>query len=135
MQKFFPSIYPVAHISRRYSTDFIDPDTGNRHLVAADPIIRYAQEISQLGRRSSSDVISGDFIDRTEESLIMCVDDPDVYDTDDQVIINPDLDGNEYVPGSGVAYWVNGKPNDQRNGPWPGMFAGFGGVVALRRVT
>lgn len=132
---YFPSVYPVAHISRRYSTVLVDPDTGNEQLVAADPVIRYVQEISQLGRGSSSDVISGEFVDRTQESLIMCVDDPDVYDTDDQVIINPELDGSEYVPGSGVAYWVDGKPNDQRGGPWPGMFAGFGGVVSLRRVT
>lgn len=131
----FPSLYPVAHISRSFSSTEIDPDTGNEILVAATPVIRYAQEIVQSGRGSSADVISGDFLNRIDERLIMSVDDSTVYQTEDQVIVNPQIDQGEYVPGTGVAYWVDGLPNDQRGGPWPHLFDGFGGVVNLRRVT
>lgn len=135
----FPSLYPVAHISRRLSRAEIDPDTGNETLIAAEPVVRYVQEIAQNGKGSSSDVISGDFANRVEESLIMSVDDPNLYQSEDQVIINPELDGGEYVTGTGIAYWVNGTPNDQRGGPFNtpqgGLFQGFGGVIHLKRVT
>ena len=128
----FPSPYPVAHIARRFDRTELDPDTGNELLVSADPVIRYAQEISQTG---SSDVISGDFENRTDNTLIMSVDDPTVYSSDDQVLIDPEVNGSEYVPGTGTAYWVDGNPSDQRQGPWGDLFQGFGGVVMLKRVT
>ena len=131
----FPSPYPVGHISRRFSTTTVDPDTGNEVLVAGPLIIRYVQEISQQGRSSSSDVLSGEFVDRVDETLLMSVDDPSIYDSNDQVIVNPEIVGGQYVEGSGVAYWVDGLPNDQRGGPWGHLFTGFGGVVQLKRVT
>jgi len=133
---FFPSQYPVAHISRSFSRTELDPDTGNETLVAAEPVIRYAQEISQVGKTSSADVISGEFTDRVAEELIMSVDDPLVYSTDDQVIINPGVSGGSYIAGTGVAYWVDGNPNDQRDAPWATYaFKAFGGVIHLRRVA
>lgn len=131
----FPSPYPVAHIARRFDRTELDPDTGNEILVSADPVIRYVQEISQTGKTSSGDVIGGEFENRTDTTLIMCVDDPSVYSSDDQVVINPEVEGSEYVPGSGTAYWVDGNPSDQRQGPWAQLFSGFGGVVMLKRVT
>lgn len=131
----FPSPYPVAHIARRFDRTELDPDTGNEVLITAPAVIRYAQEISQTGKASSDDVIGSEFENRTDTTLIMCVDDPTVYSSDDQVVIDPELEGSEYVPGSGTAYWVDGNPSDQRQGPWAQLFAGFGGVVMLKRVT
>ena len=132
---FFNSPYPVVHIARQYDRLEVDPDTGNEILVEADPVVRYAQEVSQGGKNSSTDVMSGEFLNRVNSELIMCVDNPEVYSTDDQVIIDPVIEGGEYVTGTGTAYWVDGDPSDQRRGPWPMAFVGFGGVVMLKRVT
>ena len=74
-------------------------------------------------------------MNRVEETLEMSVDDVTFYEAADQVIINPEIVGGEYVAGTGTAYWVNGTPDDQRNSPWPGFFKEFGGVIHLRRVT
>ena len=135
----FPSVYPVVHIARRFGSTEVDPDTGNEYLVPAAPVVRYVQEIAQKGKGSSADVLSGDFQGRVEESLIMSVDNPEVYESEDQVIINPEILNGEYVPDTGTAYWVNGTPADQRQGPFwttrSRLFDGFGGVVHLRRVT
>jgi hypothetical protein len=128
----FPSPYPVVHYSRRFSETQIDPDTGNEYVVDSAPVIRYVQEIAQ---RSSDDVMSGEFQGRTVESLIMSVDDPENYSSEDRVIINPVIENDTYTAGTGTAYWVNGNPSDQRKGPWSNLFDGFGGVVQLRRVT
>jgi hypothetical protein len=51
-------------------------------------------------------------------------------------VLFPELDANgDYVPGSGVAFWVDGLPFDQRLSPWPTLTRVFGGSVRLRRVT
>ena len=131
----FPSLYPVVHIPRAFDSNETDPDTGNPVEVVGEPAIRYAQEIVQKGRGSSSDIISAEFVERIAEELIMSVDDPTVYRSQDQVIVNPELVDGEYVSGSGVAYWIDGEPNDQRGGPWAHLFDGFGGVINLKRVT
>jgi len=131
----FPSPYPVAHVSRRFDRTQVDPDTGNEVLVSAPPVIRYAQEITQTGKGSSSDVISGEYLDRVDSTLLMSVDDVSVYATNDQVIVFPEVAGSEYVTGSGYAYWVDGLPSDQGAAPWPSLFKDFGGVITLRRVT
>jgi len=131
----FPSLYPVCHIARRYDAVEVDPDTGNEIQVVAAPVVRYAQEFSQVRKGSSSDVLSADFVDRVEETIEMSVDDVSVYATADQVILNPEISGGEYVAGTGTAYWIDGTPNDQKNSPWPGLFAEFGGVIRLKRVT
>lgn len=131
----FPSPFPVAHISRQFDVTSTDPDTGNPVLTSAQPVIRYVQEISQRGTGSSTDDISGDFVDRTDTELLMSVDDVSIYSTNDQVIVYPEVVGNEYVPGTGYAYWVDGLPSSQKGGPWPGLFKDFGGVIKLRRVT
>lgn len=130
---YFASIYPVVHIARRYTA--VDPDTGNKVLIAEDPVVRYVQEVVHL---DSKDTLtgSGEFQDRVASTLQMAVDDPTVYASEDQVVIAPvlDVDG-EWVPGTGEAYWVDGLPDDQRGGPWPQLFQHFGGIVTLKRVT
>lgn len=128
---YFPSPYPVVHIARRYSG--VDPDTGNELLVEEAPVVRFAQEIVQ---QNSSDDLSAEFQDRVATELQMAVDDPTIYMTDDQVLVSPQIntDGS-WVVGSGEAYWVDGVPDDQREGPWPELFRQFGGTVALKRVT
>ena len=131
----FPSPYPVAHIARTFDHLELDPDTGNEVLVESAPVVRYAQEISQTGKGSSSDVLSAEFADRVESTITMSVDDSTVYKTSDQVILFPEISGGQYVAGTGVAFWVDGEPSDQRDGPWGHMFKGFGGVVTLKRVT
>ena len=131
----FPSPYPVVHYSRRFSQTQTDPDTGNEVIIEAAPVIRYAQEISQAGRSSSEDVLSGEFDGRTVETMIMSVADPESYSSQDRVIIDPVIEDNEYVLNTGTAYSISGEPNDQRNGPWASWFKGFGGVVQLKRVT
>lgn len=134
MASAFPSPYTVCHIPRSY-TESLDPDTGNPILVASAPVIRYAQEISQVSKGSSKDELGAESVDRVDTTLQMAVEDCTVYDTDDQVIIDPQITDGAYVAGSGEAYWVDGVPNDQRCGPWPTMFQVFGGVIKLRRVT
>lgn len=137
--QWFPSLYPVVHYSRHFSRTETDPDTGNEYVIEGDPVIRYVQEISQMGKGSSEDVQSGEFENRTVVTLIMSVDDPQNYSSDDRVIINPVIENGQYVEGTGTAYWIYGEPNDQRNGPfrttWSKVFEGFGGVIKLRRVT
>lgn len=129
----FPSLYPVVHYSRRFSRTETDPDTGNEVIIEADPTIRYAQEIVQ---KSSDDVLNGEFDGRTIETLIMSVDDPENYASEDRIIVDPVIENGAYTEGTGRAYWIYGEPNDQRNGPWSkAMFKGFGGVIYLRRVT
>jgi hypothetical protein len=128
-------VYPVVHYSRRFSQTQTDPDTGNEYVIESAPVVRYVQEVSQTGRGSSDDVISGEFEGRTVETLLMSVSDPENYASEDRVIIDPSIEDGEYVAGTGTAYWINGEPNDQRNGPWAKLFNGFGGVVHLRRVT
>jgi hypothetical protein len=125
----------ICHIPRSY-TESVDPDTGNPVLVESAPVVRYVQEITQTGKKSSEDIEGPESVDRVVTNLLMSVEDVSVYSTDDQVIIGAALDtGGGYVPGSGEAYWVDGTPNDQRGGPWPQLFQVFGGIIMLRRVT
>ena len=130
---YFPSNYPVVHIARANSG--VDPDTGNEVLTTAAPVIRYVQELVVT---SSSDVFdgSGQFQNRITQTVKMSVDDPTLYATEDQIVIDPQLntDGT-WVSGTGEAFWIDGVPQDNRKGPWADLFAGFGGVIELRRVT
>jgi hypothetical protein len=128
----FPSPYAIVHYSRRFSRTETDPDTGNEVVVESAPVIRYVQEIAQ---KSSDDVMSGEFDGRTVETLIMSVSDPENYASDDRVIVDPVIENGAYVAGTGKAFWINGEPDDERGGPWAGLFSSFGGVVILRRVT
>lgn len=135
MASIFPSPYTVCHIPRSFS-ESVDPDTGNPILVKSAPVTRFVQEITQMAKASSSDVQGEESVDRVETTLLMSVDDVSVYSCDDQVIVNPLFgDDGSYAAGSGEAYWVDGNPNDQRGGPWPGLFKVFGGIIHLKRVT
>ena len=137
--QWFPSLYPVVHYARRFSRTEPDPDTGNEYVIESAPVIRYVQEIAQKGKGSSEDVITGEFENRTVETLIMSVNDPQNYASEDKIIVDPVIENGVYVEGTGRAYWINGEPNDQRNGPfwttWSRIFDGFGGVIHLKRVT
>jgi hypothetical protein len=136
MPSLFPSPHKVCHVPRSYAAETLDPDTGNPILMTATPVVRRAQEITQMSKASSKDVMSGEFVDRVETTLHMSVDDVGVYSSQDQVIVDAQFDGNgDYVPGTGEAYFVDGNPNDQRGGPWPSLFKVFGGIIILKRVT
>jgi hypothetical protein len=128
---YFPSPHPVVHIARRFTGT--DPDTGNPQLVTDPPVVRWAQELVQ---QNSSDDLNEENLDRVEVTIQMAVDDPTFYCTDDQVIINPQLNPDKtWVTGTGEAYWVDGTPDDNRQGPWPDLFKAFGGILMLKRVT
>jgi hypothetical protein len=135
---FFPSIYPVVHIARAQESSDLDPDTGNPKEVTFPPVVRYAQAISQFGRErpSSNQVISAEFVQRVETAMRLTVAEPTVYATQDRVLLFPELDDNkEWVPGTGIAFWVDGLFEDQRLAPWQPYFQIFGGFIMLRRVT
>ena len=132
-----PSPWPVLHIARPVQSDDLDPDTGDPLLVPQSPVVRWAMSLTQFGRRGSSrQVISAEYLERTETELHMGTAEPTVYHPMDQVLVFPELDqlGN-WVTGTGFAYWVDGRPADQTKGPWPAILKIFGGLVKLRRVT
>lgn len=129
----FPEPFVVVHVARVISDD-IDPDTGNALIVDSDPVIRRAISIAPQGLRSSRSLFEGDSLLRTEINLDLTVSEPTVYAAGDQVVIDPELDGDGWIEGTGTAFRVNGEPNDSRQGPWR-MLKVFGGVVRLRRVT
>lgn len=133
-----PSPWPVVHIARRQSTNPSDEDDhGNLPVVTQSPVVRHAMSIIQHGRNGSShQIMSAEFVDRTETTIALTVADTTIYAPQDQVLIFPELhpDGT-WVTGTGIAYFVDGVPNDERVGPWPGLLKMFGGHVGLRRVT
>jgi hypothetical protein len=126
----------VCHIARYIDTTTED-EHGNNPIVEKPPVLRPAMSITQFGRRGSSrELISPDYLLRTETEIHMAVADPQTYSSEDLVLLDPEVDDTGvYVPASGTAYWVDGVPNDERRGPWPGLLALFGGTVKLRRVT
>jgi hypothetical protein len=126
-----PSPWPVAHIHRYFSDE--EDDHGNFPRVEDPPVIRWVMSIAQS---RGVEIVGEDLALRTATSLDMAVADPETYHADDHILLNPDLDDNgDYVPGSGLLYWVDGDSSDERQGPWPSLLAMFGGVVKLRRVT
>jgi hypothetical protein len=136
-----PSIVPepfiVAHI-RRITTSELDPDTADPVVVDGPPIIRRAQSLSQIGqmRGSSRQIMSLEFLKRVDTSLHLSVSDPSVYSPTDQVLLYPSVDdAGNYVPGSGIAFFVDGIALDARTSPWPQFTKMFGGTLELRRVT
>jgi hypothetical protein len=133
-----PSPWTVCHIARVISTNPADEDEhGNYPIQDQPPVLRRAMSITQFGRRGSSrEVISTDYLLRTETEVHLVVADPETYHPEDLVLVDPQLDATgNYVPNSGIAYWVDGVPNDERVGPWPFLLSVFGGTVKLRRVT
>lgn len=137
MGSLIPSPYVVVHIKRIVS-DEPDPDTGNDVIVELPPVVRRAQQISQIGRTrgSSKVVLTGEFLKRLDTDLHISVEDPSVYGPMDQVLLFPELDGDgDYIPGTGYAFFIDGLPYDARSSPWPLFTKAFGGQVRLRRVT
>jgi hypothetical protein len=133
-----PSPWPVCHIARRISTDPADEDEhGYYPIVDQPPVIRFVMSITQFGRRGSThEVISPEYLLRTETTLLMAVADPTPYQPEDLVLVNPQLDMNgQYVTDTGTAYWMDGVAADERQGPWPDLLAAFGALLRLRRVT
>jgi hypothetical protein len=133
-----PSPWPVCHIARRTSTNPADEDDhGTRPPVESPPTIRKAMSFLQHGRTGSSQqIMTTEAAQRVETTIAMSVADPETYVNQDQVLLFPEVDGNgDYVPGTGVAYFVDGDSTDERIGPWPALLGVFGGIVRLRRVT
>lgn len=134
---FFPSPWPVVHIARTQS-GAPDPDTGVAQMVESAPVVRWVQCISQFGRErpSSEQVISEEFVQRVNTAIRLTVADPMTYSPNDKVLLFPTLDeSDDYIPGTGIAFWVDGLPSDQSMAPWPQLFSVFGGIVALKRIT
>jgi hypothetical protein len=130
-----PSPWTIIHIARRRNGP--EDDHGNKTMVIADPVVRKAMSIQQTLRRASShEVLGQQYAQRSDTILHIAVADVTPYKDEDQIIIWPEFDGGgEWVRGTGVAYWVDGIPNDERVGPWPNLLAVFGGVMHVRRVT
>jgi hypothetical protein len=131
-----PSPWVVCHIARFIDTTTED-EHGNNPIAEKDPVLRNAMSLTQFGRRGSSrEIISPDYLLRTETEVHMVVADPQTYSPEDLVLISPEIDDTgAYVENSGTAYWVDGIPNDERLGPWTDLLSVFGGTVKLRRVT
>ena len=138
MGSLIPSPYPVVHVERQISDTDIDPDTGNPVTYdVSPPKVRRAQSISQIGMRGSSrQIFDAEHLKRIDTDLHLGVANPGDYSPGDAVILFPDLDDNgEWVPGSGVQFFVDGLPNAGQFSPWPVFTKAFGGVVRLKRVT
>lgn len=148
MASIIPSPHRIIHIPRAIETNDVDPATGNPMIADQPAVLRKAMAIVQFGRRGSSrQVMSGEFLDRTETEMHMAVADPTTYKPLDQVIIGPEFNYDvdacmappptaaDWVVGSGIAYWVDGDPGDDRVGPWPAYLKQFGGTVKIRRTT
>jgi hypothetical protein len=133
---FAPTPWPVAHIVR-YEDQTQRDEHGNYVVVDEPPVIRWIYSYSQFGRRGSSRLVEGpEFQERTDTILHLAVPDTTVYSSGDQVLLNPQIDGQgNYVAGTGVAYWVDGDPADEVTSPWPRYTQVLGGVVKIRRVT
>jgi hypothetical protein len=132
-----PSPWVIVHIPRHIDLTAEEDDHGNQPIVEGDPVLRPVMSLSQFGRRGSSrELISPDYLLRSETELHMSVANPEVYSTEDLVLVWPQWDdAGNWIPESGTAYWVDGVPTDERTGPWPFLLCMFGGVVKLRRVT
>ena len=131
-----PSPWPVVHIARWLDTTTED-EHGNFPWLEDPPVVRHVYSVTQFGRRGSSrEVMGPEFQERIETILHMACNDPTLYKGSDQVILDPDFDdiGN-YIPDTGIAYWVDGDPTDERVGPWPALLQWSGGVVKLKWVT
>ena len=126
----------MVHIAR-FIDETVTDEHGNSPVVEDPPVERQVYSITQFGRRGSSREVMGDeFEDRIESVLHMACHDPTLYKASDQVILSPDFDAQgNWVPGSGVAYWVDGDPSDERVGPWAQLLTWSGGLVKIRRVT
>jgi hypothetical protein len=129
--------WPIVHVHRYIDDTQTDPDTGNSPLVEDPPVIRHVISFTQVGFHGSSHLVMDEgFEDRVNTTWRMATLEPDKYTTHDHVFRDFRLDPDGvYIPGSGVAYWVDGTPTDSRIGPWPKLLKQFGGVVHIRRVT
>lgn len=135
MNTYFPSPWTVVHFPR--PVDGATDSHGNAQPDTGDPVVRQAQSVTQFGRRGSSrQIFSTETLGREEVMLHLAVADPTPYHSGDQVILGAELDSDgSYIPGSGMAYVVDGDPSDERQGPWQRYTALFGGEVKLRRTT
>lgn len=135
---FAPTPHRLAHIRRWEDLDAPVDEHGNAPVREDPPVVRRVYSVSQFGRLgvSSREVISAEYEERSDTTLRVAVPDPSVYSPADQVLlwIKVDADG-QYVPETGVAYWVDGVPADDRQSPWPSLTRSMGGVVKVRRVT
>jgi len=131
-----PSPWPVVHIARRLNLT-VEDDHGEHPVETLTPVVRRAMSYIQHGRNGSShQVMSAEFVERTETTLGMTVADTTLYEPQDQVFIFPELNPDKtWQVNTGLAYWVDGVPTDERVGPWPGLLKIFGGTVKLRRVS
>lgn len=113
-----------------------DDAHGNPSSSLAAPVARKVQAISEFGRRGSShEIVSTDYLLRTETVLEIGVPDPSVYNPDDIVILGATGVDGEGNPIGGTAYHVEGGPSDNRLGPLPLLNRILGGAVRVRRVT
>lgn len=131
-----PSPITVGHVSRQPDTTTTDSH-GNHPVTASAVMPRQVQSVAQFGRRGSSRVIfSAETQSREETMLQMATGEPEAYHSGDRVLVGALFDATgTYVPDTGTAYWVDGEPSDERQGPWPSLLRRFGGVVRLKRVT
>jgi hypothetical protein len=121
----------VAHIHRYFSED--EDDHGNYPRLEDPPVIRWVMSIHQ---QRGLEIQAESHALQVSTALDMVVADPESYSADDHVILNVGIDDDgEYVPETGTLYWIDGDPTDERQGPWPGLLAMFGGIVRLKRVT
>jgi hypothetical protein len=135
---FAPTPYRLAHIRRWEDLNAPVDEHGNAPVVEDPPVVRRVYSVSQFGRLgiSSREVISAEYAERSDTTLRVAVPDPTVYSAADRVLlwIKLDADG-QYVAGTGVAYWVDGVPADDRQSPWPSLTRSMGGILKVRRVT
>jgi len=125
-----PEPHVLSHIAREEDVESFDAH-GNHPVVVSPPVVRRAQCILNP---TSAEVMSAEYAERIKTDVDMAVSDPTAYKAGDQVLLYGSIDGDGNYQG-GVAYWVDGDPQNSRLGPWTQYYNPFGGLVHLKRVT
>jgi len=136
VRSIIPAPWPVLHTARRVDALLRD-EHGNDLTVDVSAVVRYVISYSQYeykGPLSSNRILSTEYVEETVTNLHLVIPGPDLgfYNSGDQVVVGGSVVAGVYVGGS--AFLVDGDPGSDLQGPWPGLYKSFGGIVKIKRV-